>query len=338
MLSLNKRRLIAVLLAFALLACCALGMLALRSVYHSAFGKLRDIQNAVYDVSNQLYAFEAAQSAAGHELKTNQASLMDAAKTLSREYLIPYPFDYSWAKSAPPLIAHACGGVDGKTYTNSREALEQNYALGHRLFEIDFDLTETGALIASHDENTWRSLSGADSSVPYSFESFQSLPLCGQYEPLDFSEVAALMAQHPDLYVITDTKYTDKASVLLQFAQMARTAQAVDPSILNRIIPQIYNEEMLEWVMDVYPFKSVIFTLYNTHWTPESVRDFCRDTGVRFITLHKDEISQETLSLWREQGVIVGAHTSSDYQETAACFEAGVQFMYTDFLTSDQFQ
>jgi glycerophosphoryl diester phosphodiesterase len=38
----------------------------------------------------------------------------------------------------PILIAHASGGINGLTYLNSLEALNHNYALGHRFFEVDW--------------------------------------------------------------------------------------------------------------------------------------------------------------------------------------------------------
>ena len=330
------RLIAAALIACLLLAGGAFGLLGLRSVYHQFSGRLRDIHNTVADLSSRLYAFEAAQSASNHTLQTNQESLIGAAKTISREYLVPSAFDDGWAENCPPLIAHACGGIDQATYTNSREALLYNYEKGHRLFEIDFDLTQEGALIASHDESIWRSLTGADASVPYSLENFRALPLCGSYTALDFSGVVSLMTQYPDLYVITDTKYTDKPTVMLQFAQMVRTAQAENPAVLDRIIPQIYNEQMLEWVMDIHPFTSVIFTLYNTHWTPESVLRFCQNTGIRFVTLPIESIQPETISLWQASGIRTAAHTSSNREETLACFEQGIQFMYTDFLDPSQ--
>ena len=50
-----------------------------------------------------------------------------------------------WLRVSPRLIAHAGGTVREKEYntkyTNSLEALRQNYNLGHRLFEMDFNLT-----------------------------------------------------------------------------------------------------------------------------------------------------------------------------------------------------
>lgn len=44
-------------------------------------------------------------------------------------------------------IAHAMGGIDGEAYTNSMEAFKENYARGHRLFEVDLHFTSDGKLV-----------------------------------------------------------------------------------------------------------------------------------------------------------------------------------------------
>lgn len=245
----------------------------------------------------------------------------------------PYAFDDSWVQNNPPFIAHAMGGVDELTYTNSLEAFEHNYALGHRVFEVDFDLTETEhMLVASHSTEDWREMTGLDENAVFSREAFKQTPLYGKYTPLDYQDVIRLMVQYPDIYVVTDTKYQDYFSVLLGFSQLVRYADSVDPTVLDRIIPQIYNEDMLSWVMDVYPFKSIIFTLYATSWTPQSVYEFCAESGVRFITMWADAVTEDIMTLWNTLGIQVGAHTCNDPAQIDALRELGVDVIYTDFV------
>jgi len=249
-----------------------------------------------------------------------------------------YDFDYSWLDAAPPLIAHACGGIDGYTYTNSLEAFEYNYALGHRLFEIDFDLTQENILVASHEKKNWYEMTGMDSNTPMTYDLFESLPLLNQYHSLNAREIIALMQQYPDIYLVTDTKYTDRTSVQLQFAQLVRIAKEIDPAILDRIIPQIYHEEMLSWIMDIHPFRSVIFTLYMTSWTPESIMSFCAQTGVRFITMSHHVFKQEIADLWNLLGIHIGVHTVNDPQAAHSFIDQGVDAIYTDTLLPADFK
>ena len=45
---------------------------------------------------------------------------------------------------------------------------------------------------------------------------------------------------------------------MLAFSQLVYCAKNTHPEVLERLIPQIYNEDMLSWVCAVYPFRSVI--------------------------------------------------------------------------------
>ena len=76
------------------------------------------------------------------------------------------------------VIAHAGGEIDGKKYTNSREALDYSYAQGAKLFELDLFETAEGKLIATHDTDT--------------------------PSTLDMERINARFAQHPDAILVTD--------------------------------------------------------------------------------------------------------------------------------------
>lgn len=247
-----------------------------------------------------------------------------------------YDFDYAWACGDAGFIAHACGGIDGQSYTNSREAFEQNYLLGHRIFEIDFTLTEEALMVAAHDAATWRSLADLPDNAPLSNDSFAATKLCGKYTSMDVREVVELMAAYPDVCFITDTKYTDKASVLLQFAQLVKYAQSTHPETLERIIPQIYNEEMYTYVMELYPFKSMIYTLYATDWTPESVYSFCKKTGIRFVTMPAEDADADTIEFWNRLGIHSAVHTVNDREQARRLMDMGVDMIYTDFLLPEK--
>ena len=115
-------------------------------------------------------------------------------------------------------------------------------------------------------------------------------------------------------------------------SQIVSEAQRVDPRILNRIVPQVYNEDMFWTVMQVYEFKSIIFTLYATEWTPESVYDFCFRSGCRYVTLWDYLLTPEMLALWDTQGINVAVHTVNDQEAADAFFDMGVDMIYTDSL------
>jgi len=249
----------------------------------------------------------------------------------------PWTFDYSWMEKTPPYIAHAMGGIDGNVCTNSLEAFEHNYALGHRVFEVDFWLTEGDyQAVAFHDEKDWRRMAGVSRAEPLTYDLFMSHPTMGAYTPLDYRDVIDLMAKYPDMYIVTDSKHTNFAHVHLAFSQLVDYANSVDPAILERVIPQIYHEEMLDWIMDIHPFRSVIYTLYQTSWTPDRVYEFCLKSGVRFITMNKDIVAQSTTDLWSKLGVTIAAHTCNAQEQAEALFDGGVDMIYTDFLLPEK--
>ncbi len=86
---------------------------------------------------------------------------------------IQYDLDYSWT-DGNVLVAHAFGGKGSKVYTNSLETFLYNYDLGHRIFEVDFDLSVDDKTICSHDEEYWRYMTGKeDPDFEYSYDKFQ---------------------------------------------------------------------------------------------------------------------------------------------------------------------
>lgn len=314
----NKKKLAVIALSLLLLiAVTAAGVAAYtaaQQIYRSTMAEIRDIQASLADMQLQV------------------SSLEQTTNTLAHHY----DLDYSWMEEVPALIAHAGGGIDGVTYTNSRDAFIANYAAGHRIFEIDFDLTDDNALVASHGETKWHLLTG-DEELIYSKKNFVKTPVCEQYQGMTVEDVIDLMTEHPDAYLITDTKYSDRSTVMLQFSQLVKYAEDIDPDVLDRIIPQIYTEEMLDWVMAVYPFRSVILTLYKSKMAPEAALEFCRTSGVRFVTMPCKSFTPEIAGLLDQLDISIGVHTTSSAEDAQAFFENGVDMVYTDFLTPDMF-
>jgi len=265
-----------------------------------------------------------------------ETDLSDVRYTVSRGFA-HYDFDYAWAQE-PDLVAHAMGGIDGKNYTNSVEAFEENYARGYRVFEVDFGLTEQSEqMLCLHDEQLWREQTGIDESIPCDHASFMASKLYGQYTPMDCSGLIDLMIAYPDIYIVTDTKHSVKHDVMYQFSQLVRCAVNKDASVLDRIIPQIYHEEMLGWVMAVHPFKSMIYTLYATEWTQDSVQAFCERSGVGMVTMWSALAKPEIVEAWNRAGIQVAVHTVNDAQRAKEHLEQGVQLVYSDDLLPADF-
>jgi len=133
----------------------------------------------------------------------------------------------------PALIAHAAGGLPGRTYANNIAALDLSYSHGLRLFEMDFHELPFGIVRAGHD--------GFDLWDP---------------RGAMLSDVVAWLRAHPDARLITDFK-TDNVSGLRRVAEMA-------PDLRGRIYPFIYRAREYAPVRAM-GFARPIFAIYQTH-------------------------------------------------------------------------
>ena len=259
-------------------------------------------------------------------------NIADSLERYNEENIQHYDFDYSWI-SDKKLVAHAFGGKGSKTYTNALEAFEYNYELGHRVFEVDFDLTDDGVCICSHDEDYWRYITDNENSgVEYTYENFKNTPLFTDYTPMDYKDVIDLLIKYPDIYIITDTKYADELSVYRQFSQIVDYAKEKDPEVLDRLIPQIYTEDMLGYVMNVHEFKSIDFTLYQIQWDKEEIAKFCGRSGVRFLTVSDELIEDDMIDLWKSMGIKIAVHTVDEEDRANELLDKGVDMIYTNYL------
>ena len=226
-------------------------------------------------------------------------------------------------QSKNPLIAHALGEADGKIETNSKEAFLTSWQNGFRAVEADFTYTSDGTLVVRHD---------FEKDGSYYTKTFTSTPAVYEQTPMTAVDLLYLMQEYPDMYLITDTKTTDKAQVQRQFRDLVNIANNIgSPEILSRIIPQLYNKEMLSWIKEIYPFENWIFTLYlyaNPNY--DDIANFCAANGIDTVTLHIDRAKKENISQLKAKGLKVYAHTVNRYRIFEDALAAGVDGIYTD--------
>jgi len=104
------------------------------------------------------------------------------------------------------------------------------------------------------------------------------------------------MIEHPDTFLVTDTKsfYNDDATNKKQIELLVDTAKKMDESLLNRIIPQVYDQNCYDILMKVYPFDSVIYTLYESSDTPEEVVDFVAGCdNIKVVTMMWTQLTDD---------------------------------------------
>jgi glycerophosphoryl diester phosphodiesterase len=155
------------------------------------------------------------------------------------------------------FVAHAFGAIDGRGYTNSLEAFQRNYGRGFRVFEVDLVRLADGTALLAHDgleanyglnkpftEATWADLAGHK--------------YLGRYTILRVQELARLLRDHRDMYVILDSKY----SRLDIYKSMLRYAP--ERSLRERIFPHVEDRAELTELRTAYPVQNYMLALYHT--------------------------------------------------------------------------
>lgn len=244
--------------------------------------------------------------------------------------------------TAHKVIAHAMGGINNHTYTNTLDAFVANYEQGTRVFETDLLLTTDDKLVARHEWTGNMSrllgqldvLPAAKQGAVLSYEEVMDSPILTLYSPLDIDKIMDLMAAYPDAYIVTDTKELDPELVTRQFEHIVEAANRKDPALLSRIVPQIYSRDMLDVVKKVYDFPEVIFTLYQSYDSDEQVIEFAQKTGVE-ITMPVTRATKSFVHKLKQAGARVYVHTVNEEDEITKLSRMGVDGFYTDFVSEE---
>lgn len=147
------------------------------------------------------------------------------------------------------VIAHAGGSVDGLPYTNSREALDRNYSLGRRVFEIDFSETCDGSLVLLHD---WDRAGGDRLSKARFIEAKGR----EGFSRLDLDGLASWLLQKPDSIIVTDTK-----GDFDRF--LRRLEERLPPWFIERhFVIQVYDPVTLDRLRQAEPNLRLVLTIY----------------------------------------------------------------------------
>lgn len=255
---------------------------------------------------------------------------------------------HEWTEEFPNLIAHAGGTYREKAYntfyTNSLEALQQNYSLGHRVFEIDFYLTSDGKMAAVHDWDQFGNMNGvAMSSQEWkAFQTFGSPVTESRFTTMLIGDVLDQMLINKDMFFVTDTKILDASDEMkLQFTEIVNEAMKRDPELLNRIIPQIYNEEMYALIREIYDFPEVIYTLYASQDSADNVLDFVKNNpAISVVTTpigHANFFTAEFINNLHAANKKIYTHTIHTYDDLTKYAALGIDGFYTGLLLPRDF-
>lgn len=236
------------------------------------------------------------------------------------------------------------GSIRDQPYTNAYEAMIANYEKGTRVFEIDFMLTSDRKAVARHEWTANMSkMLGQDEQLPedrqagaLTHDEFMNTPILGMYQPMDADGIIDVLAEYPDMYIVTDTKEQKDEDIQQVLQSLVDAAKEHDPSVLDRVVVQIYNEPMLETVKEVYAFPSIIYTLYATQDTEAQVVDFVQKNDIDAVTMPEYKVNQNFVAKLNSAGSVTYVHTINDTEQVANYEKWGVYGVYSDVLTEQE--
>ena len=241
--------------------------------------------------------------------------------------------------STPPyMISHAMGGIDGIDYSNCLEAFLENYAEGHRIFEVDFEITSDGQMVLLHN---WKRkmFSAHTPGKKTTYAQFMAAKIYDKYTPLDIDDLLKLMRDYPDVTIITDSKYTDQSTIKKQFTTLVGKAKALGlESVLDRMVVEIYNKKMLTTVKGVHKFNAYIFTLYKLYSKApsasqlKSICEFCKKNGVYTVAMPDYWWKSSYLSIIKKYDLDAALYTTNSASAAKKYFKQGVTALWTDYL------
>lgn len=235
--------------------------------------------------------------------------------------------EFSWDNYS--VITHALGGLEEKTYLNAKESFLYYYEKGCRLFEVDLSQTSDGAWVCRHN---WKEPMGqweGETRNVLSLEEFLSRPIYGKYTPMSLTDLFMLLKEHPDAFVLLDSKaysvrnYKRTLEDYADYVSAAREAGLEE--VLDQVVPEIYNEAMYSGTALLYDFPSCIFSLWEKQTDSELCRiaDFCREKKIPAVTVYSEYWSGEVQKIFDRQQILVYIYTVNDAEEAKEYISQG---------------
>jgi len=232
-----------------------------------------------------------------------------------------------WEKEK--IIIHALGKFKKQIYTNSFEALNfWYYKKNMHFMEADCHLTSDNHVVLSHD---YRHLKKTPT-----LSVFKKSYAKGNLTSMTFEDLVVFMEKHPDLYIITDTKFDDIPHIEVEFDEMTEILSH-HKNVNKRFIIEVYNEKMFLFLKEhKYPFKYFMFTLYK-RWRGKNYEDlenifsFCSKHNIKGIIMYKYLFNNKIYNLSKKYSVPIYLHTENSIIKIAEYLQK-VKGIFTDYF------
>lgn len=190
------------------------------------------------------------------------------------------------------FVAHAGGSPGGLRqsdhYSNSREAFDLSYRNGFRAFEFDLIRLADGTVLVAHDHHEDRY--GLDIDFPDARRrDVEGLEWEGAYPLLFAQDLIDLMVEHPDVWIILDTKW-DELEIAAELVRIAP-----DDDVRRRMVPHLVSAEHAAAIDSVFPFPEQMIAVYRWQGSDDGLVARMAGYGVDNIMMWWDSRWNETL-------------------------------------------
>ena len=216
------------------------------------------------------------------------------------------------------FIAHAGGGINNNTYTNSLEALNHSYAKGYRLFELDLIVTQDDGIVAAHDWKHWKSITGFSGTIPPTTKVFKTQKVYNRYTPLDMKAINRWFFLHPDAVLVSDKLnlpkklsdvFLDKSRLMMELF----TWNAVEEALVANILGPMPTDYLLDKIDgDIVRFlhDKNIYNIAGSRRMSKMLAKKLADNGIRVFAFHVnfDEGKDEQFVMCNERQFFFGLY------------------------------
>jgi len=223
------------------------------------------------------------------------------------------------------LVAQAGGIVDVHAYSNSKQALNTNYAVGVRYFELDFEWTRDDRLVLIRDwGKTYKLYFGGRGKAP-TLAKFKGLQMKAGLRQMALDDLYSWLRSHPHAYVVTKFKRKSMAGL----RRIAETAG----SLRERFIPQVYSPDEIRPLKEL-GYSKIILSLHKWRLSEEEILQLAADESVLAVTIRDSRaIKSSLVSDLADRGLLVCVRTVNSRRRWEELRLLGVSGIYTDALT-----
>jgi len=267
---------------------------------------------------------------------SSQVSDVVAATPLLHPTTEPVPtpamFDYK-------LVAHALGGIDGYTYLNSKEGFEDSYQRGMYFIETDLFFSEDGELICSHGfkEADVERMGIEELQVGNApdFNMWNGMRFYDRYTTQDADDILYYMETYPELYFEFDMRSLNGEDAY-RMARAVLDKFGKNRELFERILIQVYSEEMYECFKDVYDFPVMQFYMTKAFCKEiDTYIEFCKTHDIASIAVSDSYVTKEILEKLLNSGIKIMVHTVDDAEKAEEYLQKGVTVICTNHLYTD---